>query len=101
MMGVNNVRPCEGARQAERERVGDVSVEMALGGEKTQPKTAWLEDVTGNAAEGNELGIDVGGERARQLERVALAAALQAFPAKDSGSDVGDAHTESCVTDGR
>ena len=91
MVGVDDVRGRQGARQADGDGAGRVPA-VRQRAERPQPQPVRRADHAGPGAERDQLAVEVSGERPGELERVALTAAEDAAGAKGGRSDVNDAH---------
>jgi glycosyltransferase involved in cell wall biosynthesis len=94
-MGVHDVGAGQRSRQARREGVSTVA-QVGDGPKDPNPETAPLPDRRGGS-EGDELAVDAVGHGARELERVALAAAEDPGVAERRGRDVNDPHLSLCL----
>jgi len=79
MMGVDDVRarldPDEGGEQTWRKWMGRVTAQPARGAQRSDTQTTGFALGSRVPAKGQQLAVDVRGQRAGQLERVGLAAA--------------------------
>jgi len=75
MMGMDNVRPRHCREQARRDRMGRMTAQPAHGAERASQQPTGFSFCTRVTAEADQLALDVSGQRARQLERVAFPAA--------------------------
>jgi hypothetical protein len=75
MMGMDDVGAGDGSEQAWRHRVGRVTAQPAQRAQRPPRKSARFTLNVRAPTEGEQLALDVPGQRPRQLERVAFAAA--------------------------
>ena len=75
MMGMDDVRPRQSREQQWCDRLRRVSAPPAYGAQRAAPQAAWLKLEEWSSAERDQLALHEGGQRARQLERVAFAPA--------------------------
>ena len=73
MMGVHDVGARQHPQQAWREGLRRVPAQPAKRGQRAMPQTAIFAMHTASTAKGDQLALDVAGQRPRQLERIALA----------------------------
>jgi hypothetical protein len=75
MMGMDDVRPRQCREQTWRDRMGRMTPQPTHGAQRASTQTRRLVLQARLATETDQLAFDVSGQSARQLERVALAAA--------------------------
>ena len=101
MMGVHHIGGGERRRQTGRERVGGMAAEEGKRPQRSHPQARRLAMLGRPAAEGQQLTVDVRGERAGQLEWVTFAAPEQTGGAEWCRSDMDDTHARRCPADPR
>jgi len=74
-MGVDDVRAAQGTYQPWRERVCGMAAQPADGAQRADPQAASLVDQSAPPTKRQQLAVDLIGQRARQLEWIALTAA--------------------------
>ena len=92
MMRMDDVGADQGCRQAWRQGVRGVAMEEGERAQGAHAQAVRLAVVARSRAEGDQLAVDVGGQRTGQLQRIALAAAEQARRSERRWGDVNDAH---------
>jgi glycosyltransferase involved in cell wall biosynthesis len=92
LVRVDDVRLGQGMTDPERERMGRMAAKERDGAEGPDPQTSGLAPGARLAGEGDELAVDLAGERAGELERIALTAPEDARRAEERWCDVDDAH---------
>jgi hypothetical protein len=101
MMSMHHIGIDERRRQTGRQRVGRMAAEECERPQRAHPQAPRLAMLRRPAAEGQQLTVDVRGERAGQLEWVALTAPKQARGAKWCWSDMDDTHVRRSLADAR
>ena len=94
VMGVDDVGGGESGDEPGRDRVRGMPAEMRERPQDADAEPARIAPRAGAGAERDELGLDVSRERARELERVALAAAEDPVGAEERRRDVDDPHPD-------
>ncbi len=75
MMGMDEIGARQCRRQGGRQWVGGMAMQVGERPQRLPPQPAGLAVPLPARAEGDQFAVDVGGERAGQLERITLAAA--------------------------
>jgi hypothetical protein len=75
MMGMDDIRVRQGCRQPWRQGMRGVAMEEGERAQGAHVQAARLALVARSWAEGDQLAVDVRGQRTGQLQRIALAAA--------------------------
>ena len=97
MMRVHDVGTSQHSHQAGRERMRRMAADPAQRRQRSAPQAARFALEACSAAEGDQLALDMRGQRAGQLERVALAPAEQAVRPEWRRRNMDDAHVFSAV----
>jgi glycosyltransferase involved in cell wall biosynthesis len=92
MVRVDEVRIGERMTEPKRERMGGVTANQSDGAKDPDTETAGVAPGARRPSERDELAIDMPGERAAELERIALTAPEDAGRAEERRSDVNHPH---------
>jgi glycosyltransferase involved in cell wall biosynthesis len=92
MVRVDEVRLGERMTEPKRERMGGVTANPSDGAKNPETEAAGIRPSASRPAEGDQLAIDMPGERTAELERIALTAPEDAGRAEERRSDVNHPH---------